>query len=89
MFNAIEAKIARELAKRVKTDKATLYDRLYGDRPKNKRPNTKIIDLLIHKLRQKLPKDTIQTVWGQGYTVTSDAAKILRAHAKKSESANA
>lgn len=87
MLNAIEVTIARELAKRRHTTKEQLFDRLYSDRPRSQQPAPKIIDLLICKLRRKLPEGTIKTVWGEGYEVSAKATKVLRSHVAKSNHA--
>lgn len=87
MLNAVEVTIARELASRKHTTKDQLFKRLYARRKPDDRPAPKILDLLIHKLRRKLPKDTIKTLWGNGYEVTSDKAKVLRNYVAQSDHA--
>jgi DNA-binding response OmpR family regulator len=44
--------------------KGAIMDALYGDAEEE--PKAKIIDVFLCKIKKRLGRDTIQTVWGQG-----------------------
>ena len=48
--------------------KNELYNAMYFDRSESELPTMKIVDVMIHKIRKKLPPhQQIQTIWGWGY----------------------
>ena len=58
--------------------KSALYDRLYGLRADCDLPATKILDVLVCKVRKKLPEGyQIETVWGKGYRLKTPPAACL------------
>lgn len=67
------------MAKPVAT-KEMIYTALYGMRIDDP-PEQKIIDVLICKIRPKLRpwKIEIETVWGRGYSLNTDAKQRIRA----------
>jgi hypothetical protein len=70
-----EAMIVSQLVKHGKATKQRLYHALYGDRPNpDDTPEPKIIDVLIHKIRQKIKPHglAIETVWAWGYAMTQE-----------------
>jgi two-component system cell cycle response regulator CtrA len=44
--------------------KGAIMDALYGDAEEE--PKAKIVDVFLCKIKKRLGRDTIQTVWGQG-----------------------
>ena len=64
LFSALASRPGKTLSK------SAIYDAIYFDRASaDDLPDPKIIDILICKIRQKLPKDKgqIETAWGRGY----------------------
>lgn len=59
--------------------KEALHRRLYIDRVTSDIPDSKIVDVLVCKLRSKLIESEFQidTVWGQGYKLRSRDAKLV------------
>ena len=47
-----------------------LLSELYVDRPRGRVPENKIIDVLVCKVRAKMPGHRIKTAWGRGYCWT-------------------
>lgn len=78
-----EERYLRCLLGNVVTTKEIFLDRCYYDRDE---PQQKIIDVIICKVRAKLKRYaaisgvalTIETVWGRGYSLTSESRSELR-----------
>jgi hypothetical protein len=52
-----------------------LYDLLYGDRFNG--PERKIIDVHVSKIRSHIGYETIETIWGVGYRLTSHGRALI------------
>lgn len=68
-----EAKILAHLHARrgACVSKSQLWDALYADG--SSEPEVKIVDVFICKLRHKLPRPFVETIWGRGYALTGSA----------------
>lgn len=76
-----ESIIVAALAKHGVASKARIYDALYGLCLEQDRPEPKIIDVFVCKVRHKLRPHGIEikTVWGRGYEMTAEnIAKLNR-----------
>ena len=60
--------LARLLARKGLLPKQTLWQSLYEDG--DSEAALKIIDVYVSRLRRALPAGSIDTIWGQGYTLT-------------------
>lgn len=73
----------RCLYKRPKNEIATkevlwmLTEHLTGSRPE-----IKIVDVVICKLRRVMPPDSIRTIWGRGYSLTESGRAWVLEHVK-------
>ncbi len=76
-----EAKIVATIAKHGRATKAALYHALYGGFDDDQLRDPKIVDVLVCKTRKKLKAHDIEidTVWGIGYSMTSEAVARLNA----------
>ncbi len=76
----MESRLLGFLMKRDLASKDAIMTALYFDRHDSEWPDVKILDILIMKTRQKL-KDhdiTIETVWGQGWRISSENKQKIR-----------
>lgn len=76
-----EAKVAATIAKQGRATKAAIYHVLYGGFDDDHLREPKIVDVLVCKVRKKLKLHGIEidTVWGVGYSMTSEAIARLNA----------
>jgi len=58
--------------------KEQLYVSMYAHRPDADWADQKIIDVQVCKIRAKIGKDMIDTVWGRGYTLTEKGREFLK-----------
>lgn len=56
-------------------EKNALFEAAWGDRAYE--VEIKILDVFICKIRHKLGKDSIETIWGTGYRLTSAGRELL------------
>jgi len=74
-----ESAILVAFLKRTHVSKGSLH--MLITRDQSKPPSVKLVDVMICKLRKKLPDGVkIENLWGVGYYITSDAKQTILAY---------
>jgi len=86
-LTSTEEKVAQLLRMRSPNvvSKQAVLDLLYAFRSDGEQPEIKIVDVFVCKIRPKLAPLSIliETAWGRGYFMSSDAARAWDAAAEK------